>query len=265
MLLAVFSLLLARGVFGPFAPYVLLSKLPLFEQINVPSRWLGLAGLGIAVCAAVAVDVAINAVKRPLLVMLVVVAAGLAIYDPLVAARKSSVVYAPEPFLPRPEPPAQPYKMTPGEDLARRAEYPARNVGVANCYKLGLDYPEATGYAFGAVPQASVEGDAGKVTAVVHQDRYELDVDLRRPAIVRINQNFDPDFHASIGEARRGRTGLLEVSLPAGASHVTLSYRPKGLLVGLCLSVLGAVGAVALLVLSAKRRSGRAATEKRRL
>ncbi|MGZ3475495.1 MAG: hypothetical protein ACXWUG_15405 [Polyangiales bacterium] len=258
-LLAIVALLLARGVFGPFAPYVLLSKLPLFQQINVPSRWLGLAGLGIAVCAAVAVDVAIKAVKRPVLISLVLVAAGLAVYDPLVAARKTSIVYPPDPFLPRPDPPAQPYKMTPGEDLGRRAEYPARNVGVANCYKLGLDYPEATGYVFGPVPQASVEGDAGKVSAQVHQDRYELDVDLRRPGIVRINQNFDPDFHASLGEARRGRTGLLEVALPAGASHVTVAYRPKGLLVGLCLSLLGVVGAVSALVFLGRRRSGAAA------
>jgi hypothetical protein len=249
-LLAIAGLLVARGLFMPSAPYAILVKLPIFQYVNVPSRFLGLAVLGIAACAAVAIDVAMRAVKRPILVSLVLVAAVLAVADPVSAARKSSMTYPPAPFLPRPDPAASAYKIT-NDDLNRRAEFPARNVGVLNCYKLGLEYPEATGYALGPVAQASV--DDGKVTAQVHQDRYELDVDLRHPGVVRINQNFDPDFHASAGEARRGRSGMLEVALPAGASHVTVSYRPQGLIAGAVASLVGLALSVLAFVLVARQ------------
>jgi hypothetical protein len=258
-LLTIAGLLVARGMFTQSAPYALLSKLPIFQYVNVPSRYLGLAVLGIAACAAIAIEVAMRAVKRPILISIVLVAAFLAVADPVSAARKISVSYPPVPFLPRPDPAPQPYKIT-SDDLARRAEFPSRNVGVANCYKLGLDYPEGTGYALGPVPQASVDGN-GKVTAQVHQDRYELDVDLHRPSVVRINQNYDPDFHASVGEARRGRTGLLEIALPAGAAHVTVAYRPKGLLAGFSATVIGALCVIAAVVFL-RRRSAAGATKK---
>jgi hypothetical protein len=242
-LIGIVSLLVARGVLSPLAPYVLLSKLPLFDQLSVPSRWLGLVDFALAACGAVAIDEAIKAVKKPFLVAVIVGVAALAVYDPFLAAKKTSTLYAPEPFLPRPDPAPQPYKLTAGEDLARRAEYPARNVGVANCYKLGLDYPEATGFWLGPVPQAVVDGD-GKVTAVVHQDRYDLDVDLRKPSIVRIDQTWDPDFRASLGEVRKGRSGLLEVALPAGAAHVSVRYRPAGYVFGLTATIVGILGAI---------------------
>jgi uncharacterized membrane protein YfhO len=97
------------------------------------------------------------------------------------------------------------------------------------------------------------DADAGKVSAVVHQDRYELDVDLRRPAVVRIDQTWDPDFRASVGEVRKGRSGMLEVALPAGAAHVVVRYRPAGYLFGLTATIVGSLGAIALLVWIARK------------
>ncbi|NUP96208.1 MAG: hypothetical protein HUU28_08605, partial [Planctomycetaceae bacterium] len=52
--LLVGAMVLTRGVSGPNAPFVVLSRLPLFHQLNVPSRWIIVVDLAIAGAAAVA-------------------------------------------------------------------------------------------------------------------------------------------------------------------------------------------------------------------
>ena len=69
-----------------------------------------------------------------------------------------------------------------------------------------------------------------------------------------------PGFSAEIDGRQlpvtRSDAGLLEVQLPAGtkAGQVTVHFRPPGQLPGLGLAGLGALGAVALAVLPARRR-----------
>ncbi len=172
------ALLVARGAFSEHAPYRLLTKLPWLDQLAVPGRFLGLAVFGVAAAGAVALDRAIVAVKRPHLVAILVAVAALGIYDPASAARKTQTLYPTQPFLPRPDPEPQPFHVVAGEDLPKKATYPARNLGCASCYALGLGYPAGTALWLGPGPQAKVDGGAGTVTAEVHGDAWILDVDL---------------------------------------------------------------------------------------
>jgi len=237
----VVMLLLVRGAFAEHAPYVLLTKLPVYSQLNVPSRFIVMVHLAAAVCGAFAFDAARRAVKRPLLVLIVIAASIAAFVDPMHATRKMLKDYPTEPRLRRPDPAAQAYHLLAPEDPIRKSEHPMNNTGTPYCYKLSLEYPEGSGYAFGPRAQATLEGPGAVSNVVVHQDRTEADVSAPAPTVLRLNQNFDRDFSASVGTVRKSPRGTLEVALPAGQHHVVVRYRPPGLIVGLTTTVLGLI------------------------
>jgi len=234
------SMVLARGASSPYAPWSLLSKVPLFHQLNVPSRWILVVDLAVAGGAAVALHEAIRAVRRPHLVALMLVVGVFAAWAPLAAARKLYADLPRQQPLPATDPVTRPYQLQPGlEDLARKAENPMRNVGTDSCYSLSLELPAPRGLRMGEVPQAWM--DAGSVTrAEVRQSGWVLDVRAPAPTIVHFNQTFSPDFQANIGRVQRNPSMTLDLAVPAGDHHIMLRHRPRGLVVGLVLTV-GAV------------------------
>lgn len=254
VLLLAASVLLTRGVFAEAAPFALLSKVPPFDQLQVPSRFVLLVDLAVAACAAIAVDAAIRAVKKPIPIAVLLVAMVAAVYDPVVAGQKVLRANTTDPRLPRPDPQAGAFHLVPGDDLARAATYPARNVGAPGGQKP-WPYPEGSGFAIGAVPQATIDAAEGKVTAVdVAQNAVRVDVVASRPAVLRINQTYDPDFRSSVGVVRRSPKRQLEVELPAGTHRVVVRYVPKGLVPGALATVLGLVGCGLVLVWGTRAR-----------
>lgn len=235
----VVSLLLVRGAFAEFAPYVLLAKLPVYGQLNVPARFVVLVHLAAAVCGAFAFDAARRALSSKALALIVVATSIAAFVDPMQAARKMLKDFPAEPRLARPDPPPQAYRLLPNEDPLRKAEYPMHNAGTIGCYKLSLEYPEGNGYVVGPRPQATLEGPGAVSNVVVHQNRTEADVDSPAPTTLHLNQNFDRDFSASIGTIKKSARGTLDVQLPAGAHHVVVNYRPAGLIPGLLATIFG--------------------------
>ncbi len=249
-LLLLTGALLTRGHFSNDAPWTLLTKLPVFNQLQVPSRFVLLVDLAAAVAAAIALDAAMRAVNRPMLKAVLVLAAIGAIYDPIGAGRKLLLSHTTAPWLSRPDPTPARYHLV-NEDLGRIATLPARNVGTPTCQKP-WPYPEGSGYAIGEVPQAQI--DAGRVTAIeVKQNEFVIDAIADRPTVLHINQTFDADFVASVGQVRRSPRGTLEVAVPAGTLHIEVRYRPKGLITGVIGSVLGIVAFIGVFVL--RRRS----------
>ena len=254
-LLLLVAIILTRGAFGPYAPWSLLTRLPPFDQLQVPSRFVVLVDLAAAVCAGIALDAAGRAVKRPLLVLPLFLAGLCALYDPINAGQKALKANTTDPWLPRPDPSMGKYQLVAGDDFGRMATYPARNVGAPACHKA-WPYPEGTGYAIGDVPQGGV--DNGRASNVdVHQNVTIVDAVLNAPGALHLNQNFDPDFVTSVGAIRRSPRGTLDVALPAGSHHIEIRYRPRGMIAGLVATILGllvVVGTFVLSALSARRR-----------
>ncbi len=254
-LLLVTAIALTRGAFGPSAPWSLLTKLPAFDQLQVPSRFVVLVDLAAAVCAAIALDAGARAVKRPLLLVPLVLAGLAALYDPIGAGQKALKANTTDPWLPRPDPPAGRFHFVDGADFGRMATYPARNVGSPACHK-SWPYPEGNGYAIGDVPQATA--DNGRVqTAEVHQNVTLVDATLNAPGAIRLNHTFDPDFVVNVGQIRKSARNTLDVVVPAGTHRLEVRYRPRGFLPGAIASLLGGLVLVGSFVLSGRllRRS----------
>jgi hypothetical protein len=243
---------LTRGAFSPNAPWTLLTRLPAFDQLQVPSRFVVLVDLAAAVCAAIALDAAARAVKRPLLLVPLVLAGMLAVYDPVVAGQKALKANITDPWLPRPDPRAGKYHLVPGDDFARMATYPSRNVGSAACHKA-WPYAEGNGYLIGDHPQASLDG--GKVTlADVHQNFVSIDAIANAPAALHLNQTFDPDFVTNVGTIKKSPRGTLDVMIPGGQQHVEVRYRPRGIVTGIVMMTIGVLGFVWTFVLTSRLR-----------
>ncbi|GAC1569936.1 MAG: hypothetical protein NVS3B20_01240 [Polyangiales bacterium] len=239
-LLFLISGLLIRGHYSEHAPFALLSELPFYANLIVPSRFLVLCTLALAVAGAIALDTAIRVVHRRVLVAILIIAAALAVYDPLQGTHALHTLWATDAFLPRPDPKVASHYSLVADGIYRLAEIPERNVGLVSCSRLWGPL-DATGFALGDVPQASVEPrDAGHLDEIsIRQNDTTLAATMTRDGTLRLNQTFDADWHTEVGSLRRGATGLLELTLPKGVHRVKLRYWPKGLLVGVIGSFLG--------------------------
>jgi hypothetical protein len=261
LVLIVVGLLLTRGHYSETAPYALLTKLPIFEQLRVPSRFVVLALLGMAVAGGVALDAAVYVVasKRPALQAMLVAIAAIGVYDPLVACQNCHKLWLTEPMLARTDVATTPYHLLDGREPIRNVEYPARNVGTAACFFKPWSYPEGRDFGIGDVPQARLDPGVGRVGKLyVGQNGYVIEVDASRPAVLHVNTTFDPDWSADVGHPQRSPSGQLDVQLPAGKNLVRLRYRPAGLVPGLAAMVLGLVFAGAVAWASRKRPPKRA-------
>ena len=250
-----FALLLTRGRYSETSPYALITKLPVFNQLEVPSRLVVIASIAIAGCAAVALDAAMKASKNKWLAGLLVAIAAVGLNDVVGEGKKIEKAQSGDPWLPRPDPPARPYSIVSGDDFARNATYPARNVGAIGCIHV-INRPDAVGLQPGDHAQAWVDGaDVGTVAAAnVTQNAYQLHVTMARAGVVHIDQAWDPDWTSSAGTVRRGPTGLIDVALPAGAQVIDVAYRARGATSGFVATMVAALAMVLLLLAPALRR-----------
>ena len=261
VLLLVVGLVLARGAYGDTAPYAWLAKLPIFDQLRVPSRWLVLALFGAAIVAGVALDAALNIVAKGRLALqgVMLVVASIAIADPLLACGKLQAQLATASMPPRLDVATTPFRYVDGRD-GRVAEYPARDVGTVTCPTKAWDFPEAKGLAPGA-PLASLDPGAGSIGKIdVAQNRYEIELRATRPTTLHVHGSFDADWRSDAGVPRRALDGQLDLPVPAGSRTIVLSYRPVAFVLGAvatCLGVLGLGAAMWLLRPSRRKASAR--------
>jgi hypothetical protein len=249
--LVVAALALVIGPSSPVAPGSWLPRIPAVGAYgSFGGRYLPLLALGIAAGAAVAIELALaKAPKRTARAMIAVVGA-MAVADPAFAASAPAVLASvPMPSLASDR--AAGYAITepgPGGPMA----VAARGQGVASC-QTGWPYPAASGLQLGERPQAWIEGRNDGVR-VQRESSTRIDLELTAPVSrVVINQTYDADWTASVGDIDPTPRGLTLLGVPAGTRQVTLRYRPRALLLGAVLSLLASAGGVAMLV--RRRRS----------
>ena len=245
-------------------PWWLLKKLPVYQNLRVPSRFTIIAGLFMCVLIGVAVDewgAPVLARWRSLdrrarrIGVLVLALSGAFLIDAVSFNRLQwdQTFGAPPPTDPR----AADFHQAPG-NAGRMYVYPAINQGSLNCFEeTPLDISPRLRANLPADEYLQEPG-AGIVRRVRWSpNAIDLDVDLRRPATVLVNQNFGPGWRVTGGTvANEG--GLLAARVPEGRHRVTFRYLPRRVVVGGAISLGAAMaGAIFVVVVSRRRRRQR--------
>jgi hypothetical protein len=251
----------------------LLHELPIYKSLRVPSRFLGPAMAGFALVAVSALmalrRTAAERRLRPRLMKALLAAEVvlvLAIAIDVSGTNAQRMQQGMDPALPR-TPASSDFYQAAGADYGRFPTFPVRGIGTRQCY-VPLEWKPAPGIQDGKIPQQKVEPpEAGVATPVSWSpNAIAIDVQLKTPAVLIINQNYETGWRTSTGTVgayltaeRRQWTrpaggggpatppvGMLSVALPAGTHHVVLRHRPPGLALGLVLFLIGLGLAVAV-------------------
>jgi hypothetical protein len=174
-------------------------------------------------------------------------------------------------------PAERPHLIGPSRYLEEYANYPSRNVGTMECYDP-VPWVRASTLWVGDVAQAwIVDGQSSsprprppthRAGDVLHgYDRTNhtawADVELHTAGRVVFNQNFEPQWHASVGTVVDDE-GRLAVDLPPGRHRVVVRFEPDDLPYSLWGSLAGlALSALVVLLAPDPRRLRASARPKR--
>ncbi|MBI5500386.1 MAG: hypothetical protein HY907_09095 [Deltaproteobacteria bacterium] len=260
------SLSLTMGALGPGTPWDLLHRLPVFENLRVPSRFLAFAALILAWFAAIAVSEGEKWLRahvgrgdppgaRPggrtrlgallggsrarwvAVAIPAVVAVGLAADTTSFNAHAFYMAFSDRPL--DPDRPPAPMEQIRGS-FRRMGDHVAANHGTMRCQEIN------------SVPRSRRVGEQGReygilepASGTVHlidwsPNEINLDVELSEPATVWVNQNYYRGWSSDMGKVEP-LDNQLTVRLPAGRHRVRLFYRAPGLRAGLLLTGLGVV------------------------
>jgi hypothetical protein len=263
---------IVAGAAWPYGPWWLLHQLPIFRDLRVPSRYQVMLAIGVPLLCAMALDDlrARSFWKKPLTVAVLVLCAldGLA-FD-WVRYEKTFDLHT---------------------DLAKEGTPFYQIVGgwremMANVFEnhgaIGCDEEAPLQRALkldeGAVAQARIEDpSAGTLLATRWSPNVvELDVDLRKNAVVSVNENWNEHWRVELfGDARTAERaevvrvgpklerdkdgGRLGARVPKGHYTIAFLYRPRSFTVGLLFSLVAIPMAVAAWIAARRRRRSSAA------
>jgi hypothetical protein len=239
--------------YSPYAPFALLRELPVYSTLRYPERFLFLACLAGYEIAALGIDALVLGTRRKQNVLRVlsgvalVAAISLAAFTIRAEAENARIAAAGMWLGPEPIEIAQPFRQTRGNRWLA-AHYPPLNRGSLSCWEayavpmspwLRSDLPEE---------EYLTDATAGQVTRTFWSpNRLEFDIDLARPAVLHINQNWHPGWKSNLGEVR-SREGLLTVELPKGCHQLRLRFLPRSALFGFAISLIALAALIALTV-----------------
>lgn len=242
--LVVFLLLVS----GEGGPWTWLHHLPVFDSLRVPSRFMVLVTFYLALLSGLGLDaigrfLATHRGNAPLgwvRYALVPIALVLAVTDLFVVNLKTIDRWSGPPTIAGPA--AEHFQLLRANNVhALYASLPARHQGTAACYNGGMNWVVSPSLWSGEVPQVrALPADAGELVGF---ERTANTVTLRVRAVAAqtrfvINQNFDRDFQASVGNVVAER-GLLAVDVPTGEHEILVRYQPRTLAPGLWLTGFG--------------------------
>lgn len=265
-LLGVIAFTLMMGHFAPWAPWHLLKEhvFP-FSSMRVPSRFRLYVAFFIASFVGLAAD-RVHVVARRLgfgrqavqLARLVTLGFALFAAGDVFAVAHGTVT---QKYVAPPETVVTPSTRLSleGPGLAPFLDQPRQNRGRLSCAD---SWPFTAGAPLwtGDVPQARALDEHATVDVANRTpNTFTIDVDVRAPARVAVNTPFELGWRTDVGRAIEVNK-LLVLELPPGRHRVHVRYWPRGMTLGLALSVAGFVGVLAFFT----RRSWRPRLTRRR-
>ena len=261
---------IVAGSAWPYGPWWLLHHLPIFRDLRVPSRYQVMLAIGVPLLCGMALD---DLRARPfwhkaLTIAVIALCAvdGLAFdwvrYDKAFDLRWALAKEG------------APFYQIVGEWRSMMANV-FDNHGAIGCDEEA-PLQRALKLDEGPVPQARVEdAKAGTIVATRWTpNRVELDVDLKAPSVVSVNENWNEHWRLElVGDARDAEHGevvrvgpklerdkdggRLGARVPRGRYTVAFVYRPRSFVVGLILSALAIPLALAAWIFARRRRRTR--------
>jgi len=251
-----FAIMLGRH--GAASPFELLGRLPIYQDLRVPSRWSILVVLCVAILAAHGLDEMRRRAReaRRLRWLPWALCAAVAVDQTAFANQVLSSIAkrAPEAEEVRHKP-LEPAASGAG-DLATAVR---RGLATLDCYDPLF---EATGYRSPvhdrlARMRSAIEarGAARAILIDWTPNRIEFLLTAPQPAVVQIRQNHDRSWVADTGEVFSDH-GVLAVRVPAGTHVVTVRCVPVGVATAALLSSLVAAGLATAWLLRRRGRRG---------
>ena len=245
---ALVLLALAAGNHGSYSPWVLLHRLPVFSGEHAPTRMLMLLTLCFGVLAGFGVD-ALCSLKKWWLTAAVAILTLVAMVDCwAVSSPNSRYLLAggkQEPFEPSPT-----FKQYYLQDSQRMFMMALANLGAVNCFEPASRVNRAH-----ASNQEGYRGEQyllgkGNVSLVRWTPNLlEYDVDAHGPAVLQVNQNFDPEWTVAGGKGEvLTNSALLSIQVPSGKQRLTIEYSGSGFLIGCEIFLIGILTAITLYV-----------------
>ncbi|MBU0692014.1 hypothetical protein KKH18_09405 [bacterium] len=247
---AAFFLLLSLGKWSWFAPYSLLSNLPLFENLRVPSRYTLSALFFLAPIAGLALTALQNSIRGRLpnrLGIYLAQGAGLILLlgillDPVNFNRRQ---FEQSFHLPPPtDQVSETFQQRRG-DPNRMYAYPRVNQGSV----LGLEespLPQSEALRIDAEYQYLLASPEEAHCEQTWWSPNELRFYVNTPQenLLVINQNFRDSWRVEGDFRLENHRGLLAVELPTGEHQVALAYKPASFSYGFTLSFLAWIGLI---------------------
>ena len=245
---------LARGDAGTLRLWPILHSMPIFSSLRLPSRFLMIFVLAVAVLAGFGFDFLGEEFGT---------AGKLAATAMLALASLNSMLVGPPALAAILNAPIQPGAAAPAfSQISGRRDnsqiVPAlENRGVVRCYEY-TDWPTAVR----ASDEPGYRGEyyflgPGSVRlARWTPNALSYAVDAPAPTVLVINQNYDPSWQLRSGNGEAvSHGGLLAVKLPSGRQEITLRYVSLPVIIG---AVITAMTIFAAILFVRRSRSGRA-------
>jgi hypothetical protein len=247
---------IALGDGWPYGPWWVMRHLPVLRDLRVPSRYVLLLALGLALVGGAGLDALARRLPRMrwLPVALVIV---LGIDGAIYANVQLSHVFE----LKSPATARGPFYQVKGH-YSRMLELVYENHGVIGCDEEA-PLTRASALDEGPGPQARLEDPAaGSVREVRWSpDAIELEVATTQPATLLLNLNWNEHWKSTVGDVVRNGPkwpadkdgGRLAVKLPPHQGTLRLVYRPRSFVAGATLSAVSLLLVLALFVIRRRR------------
>jgi hypothetical protein len=242
VVVAALAALLSLGDFAAWAPYSLLTKLPVFGSLRVPSRYTLLLVFAAAMAAAYGAVALRERARQWPVGWRLSVATGVALVATLATA---GLVLSNRDLVSAKICKGDPGKIDKAErfhiikgKFERMWEYPQNGMGTDYC-RAPMKYRRGAIWR-GDRSQVEVQPRQAGTAELVRfaPGHWELHASLKAPAKVRLNQNYRDSMRVSSGKLVKER-GLIAVELPAGEHDVQIDFWSPAISRGLWMTFLG--------------------------
>jgi hypothetical protein len=237
--------MLARGDIGPNSFWVYLHRLPVASSMRLPSRFLMMATLAVAVLAGLGFDLMLSSRWRIVPFAAVVLLVSAVVDNAIVVAPNLNYALGNQPVVAAPHPVFRQYLLNRAA-AANTYRIGRENTGVIDCYEytdwitraVGADQPGYRGEEYMQGP--------GKVQLLEWSpNKLSFQVDTPAASTLVINQNYDRSWRAvsAVGTVY-SQGDLLAVRVPAGKNRITVKYICISGILGGVVTLLTAIAAM---------------------